>query len=423
MTYIEFFEKTASENVCACLTSNPKRVIFIGENEEIMKTHIENYKKIFDKRKYNIDFICKVISKDKIENIINLLTEIINTYDNCVFDITGGDEIFNFALGIVYEKNKDKNIKINKIDLQNNVVYDCDNDGYTIFQNTPSLSVDENICIYGGKVVYGDIDSIDTYQWQIDDEFANDIKIMWRICKSNPKHWNTIISTFGAMELGGKTSYDGLTISAFSENLGVYSFVTDETRKMNWDIVDILKANGLITYFNISGQKITVSFKNKQVKKCLTKAGQALEMKILLTAENLVDEKGNPVYNDVKNGVMIDWDGKEQEDDTENEIDILMMHNMIPVFVSCKNGKVPVDELYKLNTVALEFGGEYAKKALIITDEISRLPSGRHIIDRAKEMNIKVIENVKDISDVELMNELKNLWCNDLAVALLTNDN
>ncbi len=62
-----------------------------------------------------------------------------------------------------------------------------------------------------------------------------------------------------------------------------------------------------------------------------------------------------PVYDDALNGVVIDWDGEfhdeEVEDlyDTENEIDVLLMHDIVPVFVSCKNGIVTSEELYKLD--------------------------------------------------------------------------
>ena len=31
MTYIEFFDKNASENICACLSCAPDRVILLGE--------------------------------------------------------------------------------------------------------------------------------------------------------------------------------------------------------------------------------------------------------------------------------------------------------------------------------------------------------------------------------------------------------
>lgn len=47
MTYVEFFDRTSIENICACLTDAPERVIFLGDNAKLMKRYIENYKKVF----------------------------------------------------------------------------------------------------------------------------------------------------------------------------------------------------------------------------------------------------------------------------------------------------------------------------------------------------------------------------------------
>lgn len=82
-------------------------------------------------------------------------------------------------------------------------------------------------------------------------------------------------------------------------------------------------------YFEDDETTVTISYKDEQVKKCLTKAGQALEMKIYTTAKDLLDKDGVPVYDDAMNGVVIDWDGELHDEtvediyDTENEIDII----------------------------------------------------------------------------------------------------
>ena len=161
--------------------------------------------------------------------------------------------------------------------------------------------------------------------------------------------------------------------------------------------------------------KITITFKNKQVKKCLTQAGQVLEMKIYHMSRRLKDKRTNEyIYNDVRTGVTIDWDGYEQPAgsqivDTVNEIDVLMMHSMVPVFVSCKNGGVSSDELYKLNTVAEQFGGKYAKKVLV-SSCLSSLYNGEEVKQRAKDMGIKIITDENLMTDEKLANMLGNVW-------------
>ena len=123
------------------------------------------------------------------------------------------------------------------------------------------------------------------------------------------------------------------------------------------------------------------------------------------------------MYNDVRNGVCIDWDGDIHfgEDiikDTENEIDIMMMHRIVPVFVSCKNGNVDMDELYKLNSVADRFGSKYSKKVLVASALDHMGSFADYFRQRARDMNINLIENIQDMTDAELSRKVKSFWSN-----------
>jgi hypothetical protein len=414
MTYIEFFDKASSENICACLTYAPERVIYVGDNRDLMDRYIARYERVFSDRDQTIAFSCRSVSKGDLTAIIALLTELVETYDDCVFDVTGGDELMLLALGIVHARYPQRNLQIHRFNLRNNAIYDCDKDGNTIFREMPGLSVEENIRIYGGDVIYGDVDGEDTYRWDLTEEFRRDAEAIWSVCKGSPQLWNAQIGVLSALEEVGKRSEDGLTVSAsmgavkhaLSRNKASYTHAKG--------MIGALVEKGLLTGFEAS-KNLTVSYKNKQVKRCLTKAGQALEMKIFLAAM-ATEAKGVPVYQDVCNGVKIDWDGKFHDEDTENiydtenEIDILMMHNMVPVFVSCKNGFVDANELYKLNTVAQRFGGQYAKKILVATSIPKNSEAAKYLRQRARDMKIHLLEGVQKMDDKTLQNKLENLW-------------
>jgi hypothetical protein len=87
---------------------------------------------------------------------------------------------------------------------------------------------------------------------------------------------------------------------------------------------------------------------------------------------------------------------------------------VIPVFISCKNGKsITNEELYKLNTVAERFGRRYAKKVLITTSVAEMGEPGLYLQQRAKDMDIKLIDHVQDLTDEEFGKKLMYLWCND----------
>ena len=418
MTYIEFFDKNASENVSACLTYAPNRVIYIGDNSTLMKKHIANYQRVFADREQHIEFLFKTVSKNNLDNAVALLSELVDTYEDCVFDATGGDEILTLALGIVHARYPHRNIQIHRLNLRNNTIYDWDKDGTTIYRDAPELSVEENVRIYGGDVVYGGVEEDNTYQWDLSDEFLKDVERIWSICKGNVRLWNVQIGIFETVEKIGTLSEDHLTTTVSRAALEDYLLRQNRRYKKAKGMITAMLKQGLLTWFWDEDDTVTISYKNLQVKKCLTNAGRALEMKMYTMARAVTDKSGVPAYNDTLCGVVIDWDGElhdeEQEDiyDTENEIDVLLMHGVVPVFVSCKNGVVTADELYKLNTVAERFGGQYAKKVLVANALGSMGETGHYLRQRAVDMNIRLLENIQDLDDSELARKIRSFWSN-----------
>lgn len=417
MTYIEFFDKTPTENICACLSYAPERVIFIGNDGKLMRKHVAYYQRVFADRNEFFQFEIKTVPRNNLDDAVQLLSELVETYDDCVFDITGGEEILNLALGIVYARYPEKQIQIHRFNLRNNTIADCDKDGVTIYREPPMLSVEENIRIHGGDVLYGGISDIKTYRWELSEEFIADVNRMWEICRENTRFWNVQINMFEAIEnLGGQTE-NGLTTVVRWPALDQHLAQRNGKYRRNDRIIDALLRQGLLTwYWDESDDHVTISYKNAQVKKCLTKAGLILELKVYLTARQLKDDKGCPVYNDCLNGVVIDWDGVSDNEspegrfDTSNEIDVMLMHGTVPVFISCKNGVVNSEELYKLSTVAERFGGPYAKKVLVASALEQLGPAAEHLRQRAEDMHIRIIDGIQEMDEAKLEKTLKYLW-------------
>ncbi|MBO7215562.1 MAG: DUF1887 family protein [Clostridia bacterium] len=363
MTFIEFFDKTCVENICACLSAIPERVIFLGDKKKELDAHATRYEKLFAERGQTVDFICKSVNRNNLKSIVALLSDIVEKYGDCAFGLTGGDGLFLTAAGIVYERYKDKNVQLHRYNINNNKIYDCDNDGNVLSVNENScLSVKENVRIYGGDVVEGKSFGTDR---------ESDILSVWDICRKNVKAWNAAVN-----------------------NLKKDSGICKELEKRE-----------LISF---DGEKIL--YKNETVKHCLSKAGMALEMIVFLAAKQAVDTQGNFVYNDCMNGVCIDWDGSDEKFDTKNEIDVMLMRGMMPIFISCKNGAVETEELYKLNSVAQRFGGAYSKKILFSTALSGKGEFSKYFRQRAKDMDIRLIENIQYMSYEEIKNTVKNLW-------------
>lgn len=415
MTYIEFFEKTAAENICACLASVPDRVILLGDKLKLLQKHAQRYQELFANRGHRVEFECRTVSKNNTRSIVEALSGIVEAYDDCVFGLTGGEDLYLVAMGIVSERYKHKNIQMHRFNIRNGTVVDCDQDGTTIARNqVPQLSVEENIRAYGGDIVYQEVKGTGTVRWQLDEDFKRDIAAIWSVCAADVRLWNAQIGTLEIAEKLSEGSGGPLTTVISVDRLTSHMKKTGAKFVFSRETLLKLYELGLISEYDCDAYTLAITYKNHQVKKCLTKAGLALEMKMLLTALETRDKDGSPVYNDVMNGVCIDWDGEihPEGQDTENEIDVIMMHGIVPVFVSCKNGFVEMDELYKLSAVVRQFGGSHAKKVLVATALESRGNRDEYIRQRAEDMNIRLVENIQDMSDQELQRIVKSFWSN-----------
>ncbi len=416
MTYIEFFDKNVVENICTSLVKPPERVILIGDKGSVLEKHAARYRRLLQTRGHQVEFLWRSVNKNNMGSILSVLSELVETYDNCLFDLTGGDELYLVAVGVISQMYRDKNIQMHRVNVRNGSITDCDQDGVTLQENPRlTLSVEENIRLYGGDIVYEDIKPGGTYRWEMTNEFHVDIATMWEICRENVRQWNGQINVLAAAETAGTRSPDGLTVTAHASALRSVLKRREEDDMLVWRIMEGLYEWGLITQYSWDEETLCVQYKNEQVKRCLVKAGQALEMRIYQACLLARDKEGNYIYDDVMNGVRIDWDGKIQESggfDTENEIDVMLTHGIVPVFVSCKNGQVTMEELYKLNTVAERFGGKYAKKVLVATALEAENTSDEYFRQRAKDMNIRIVEGVQEKTGQELTKLVSGFWHN-----------
>ncbi len=399
MTVIEFFDReSAVENITSALLCSPEKVIFIGANSKRMKKCAENYKQVITERGLTVDFFFRAVSRNNLTEIVSTLEEIILKNSDCIIDLSGGDELYLVAAGMIYEKHGNK-VRLHRFNIGNNRMTDYDSDG-NVCQSAPmKLSVDENIMVYGGRVIYEEEKQNSTKRWNFDSEFINDVHLMWNICKKDTRQWNAQTNTIARLcteHLDKSTLKFSANIRKFDGNISALKRILTELEK-----------EGLIRSLRID-ERISFSFKSSQVMCCLTTAGRVLELIIAVTAME-IKENDKEVYSSVLNGVYIDWDGVLHSDsraDVENEMDIILMKGMVPVFISCKNGAVDANELYKLSVVSERFGGKYVKKVLVTTQLDEMGYRAEYIRARSADMGINLIEDVDTMTDAELQKKI-----------------
>ncbi len=416
MTIVEFFDGVSIDNMASCLAIKPDKIIFIGENKP-MKKQEDAYNRFINSYGIEVKFDYKPINKNSVEQIVSVLSEIAESEDNCAFDLTGGEDLVLVAMGIVFERYRNSGrIQMHRFNIRTGAIYDCDSDGLLPNAEQPKLSVKDNIMLYGGCIVSYNGEK-GTYDWAFDDDFESDLRKMWDICKINPGLWNSQTGTLSFMAETSGSEEEQLSIRADKHR--VRELMANQNRKYVWvpGMVKTLYKQGLITELDDSEEAVSFSFKNEQVKMCLTKEGTLLELIVLLYAKSAKEKDGSLKYNDAVNGAYIDWDSTlhditDEEKDTENEIDVVLMKGLVPIFISCKNGYVDETELYKLNTVAERFGGPYAQKVLVASYYGKNSVEGhKYFVQRANDMKIQLIESVHELSEEAFAKKIKNILC------------
>lgn len=392
MTIIESFEKAPIDNIISALETRADKIIFLGKKKQ-MEQSISIYKKLLTAKGIYTDIVMKEIQSNNLDHILDVLTQIVENETDCIFDITGGEDLVLLGFGIIYERYKNtKSIQLQRFDV-------CTEDY--------PLDVKELISLYGGVVMPEDPQPMVTNAME-------EVDKLWALARTDSSGWNRSISYLKEFENKYNRALDDLEMSW---NLKDPKVRVDQYDLKHREVVKLLNefshAN-LILDLKVRPDVISYRYKNAFVKRCLEKAGDALEMKTYFEALTLT-EHGKPYFNDCYVSVNIDWDGmihplRENWKDTTNEIDLILMRGVTPIFISCKHGKIGEEELYKLNTVASRFGGKYAKKMLIATKLERESPTSKKAyMQRAKDMGIFLVPNAGQLTKQEWKELLKNI--------------
>ncbi len=414
MTLIELYDKTPVENILGSLALKPDKVVYITSESRKAIRAIPNYQKILKGRGIHAEMRVKSIAKNDLEAIVAALYDIISDpSDDYIIDISGGDEGALVALGIVLGSTdlRVSAFRMNAVSRRG-VWFEFrrSDDGRRTITRTVMdyagntqvcLTVRENVLLHGGRI-YGE-----SYTFRRDDPVCGDIDTLWQLCRRDCSGWNAKINRISAC------------VSQYAEDKNDLYCVADDDigRKggVDREFWNHFLENGFVLPEEIYCRRgVTVfRYKNKPVQDCLTKAGSLFEYYTYKTALEC-ERDGVPVYDSATTGIILGWN--EDIDTTRNEIDVMLMAGMIPVFISCKNGDVETDELYKLNTVSKKFGAGYARSALTATaffDPQDRAYSGdgasSNLKGRADDMNVRVIGAVNRMSGKEFREAVANL--------------
>lgn len=399
-TLIELFDDNQINNVVAALHLNPERIVFVGFAETIKAHKLNALKEFFKMRNMEVVIETEIVGRYDYESICAKLDFIVARNEDCALDLTGGKELVLAAMGRIAEKRKLPIVQFNVRSGRFIRVSNCDE---IAEPGSVSVTIPESIVLNGGLLQE---EKVAGYSFSLTDDFVRDLENMWQICRKDCKAWNR-----QSVVLSG---FEG--IGRLDENLRLTVDISYAERRnydtyFNLDIIGELLDCEIISDYRFENSTLSFRYKNEQIRNCILKAGNILELYAYSLLNEIRDEKLLN-YADIKMGVIIDWDGIIHEAgsdvcDTKNEIDLMVTKGMTPIFISCKNGEVDKEDLYELQSVAEKFGGEYSKKVLVATFVSGDEGKKKYLKQRAADMRIDLISDVDTFEREKFKKELR----------------
>lgn len=404
MTLIECFDPSLVENIACCLHLQPKKLILLGNGEQ-MQTAVQRYRALLNRRGLDTQVIPKDIQGMDLPGIAAVLAQLVREEEDCVIDLKGGDELVVMAVGAMLaglDKGRRQRISVQKYDPTAGKVVDCDGDGRIVRGQPAALTAGDLIALHGGIV------HPSSYQPPME-YTPKDLAPLWAIVSKEPRDWNRTISVLGEFESRSDSKTDiYLPIDHIRRGISNYDQKEEQVR----NLLDEFHHRCIIDDSS-SYDALRYRYTSPLLRYCTQKAGNVLEIKTLLEGR-AVKEDGRPFFQDCQMGVSIDWDGiihdpEKRIPETRNEIDVILTRGLTPLFISCKNGNIGEEELYKLNTVASRFGGPRARKMLIATElDQKSASSDRAFIQRARDMGIYLVTDAAKLSHEEWAQAFKD---------------
>lgn len=400
MTIIEFFDRDIIKNVTNVLFCDPDRMIMIGHDKKQIRICFEYLTMIAKKYEKNVELVAVKADRNNVQEIIEELEKIVNQYNDCVLDLTGGEDLYLVAAGWIMATHS---IQCHSYDLKKKKLIDCDADGSVCKFNSFNVSVEDLVALHGGKLVSDVYDPYYREPWILDKELHRDVEDMWEATRADnkqyyPTHWNMNMTCIG--KACSQSAPDDLFVQFKLKDVDA-SLNSQERRYLfSTYIMRNLKEKGIIENYTLRDEVVSLHFRDRNVKRIMTTAGQLLELRVAFALASLIDENGDRVFHDIRVGTVIDWDPESDrevyENRSVNEIDIVAMNGALPVFISCKNGSFDSDEIYKFNTVAELFGSENVMKIVVAADMEHSCNNALTLRERMDELGINRIEQAHE---------------------------
>ena len=369
-TLIELYDERPIENVLASEVFRPERTVFLCPADIAHdKTVQDKLRLYFQHRNLNTELIFLESSLYNSGKIEKQLRNVMDTYPDCVLDITGGTDAALYAGGQFGCKT---DIPVFTYSRRRNRFFDIHNASFADdLECTVQHKVEDCFMMAGGALRGGRVDN------DILADYMDIIDPFFRLYMRHRRDWTHIVGYIQRASQTDRELPPTLHVDAPYTVKGEHGSRLDAPEKALLDLEKL----GIIKHVSISAEGVTFDFRDFQIRTWLRDIGSVLELYVYKCCLDA------GIFNDVRTSAVVDWEGDHRSDNVTNEIDVMAMRGIIPAFISCKTCDISTEALNELAILRDRFGGEAAKAAIVSSQPCRSIT--RH---RAAELRIDVIE-------------------------------
>lgn len=362
-TIVELFDREPVENILAAVAFRPERVLYVGSEKMMTPQKKRDILAFFIAQGCAVDTRFYPVDSSDLGAILQTLEEIRLAYPDCVYDVTGGTDLALLAMGIFCERRR---VPVFTFDIPRRRFLRVAACEQLPLPARPALSVKSLVALAGGAFTrHGRF-----FAGEDTEEMRHDILRVWNIFKSNQHLWPRMTSFFQQ----AKTGAGGLEVDS--------PLTVGEKARTRGDrrVLYLLYSAGILNDLRFTREGVRFFYKNENIRRCLSDAGIWLELYSYVAA------RAQGAFDDVQTSVVVDWDGVDDKRGTTNEIDLVAVKGISPLFLSCKTGVPSSLAVNEINTLKNQFGGRYARAALVTSTPIAQVPFS--IKRRAADMGV-----------------------------------
>ena len=366
-TNIELYDDRPIENVLGTEMFRPEETVFICPQEVVedkeLHHSMENY---FAYRGIPVKLTFVAASLLDTVKVEKTLKRVLESHEDCAIDIAGGSDAALFAAGAIsgdtpvytYSRRRNMFFEIKNAPFARGVA--C----------TVRLDAESCFLMAGGTLLPGREDNAKLK------ERLPQIDALFSVYADHRRIWNRQISYYQKLSSGEDSLKAEGPLTGKADNGRV---TADE------DMLRDLEKAGLISQLTVTEESVSFRFPDQTVRFWLRDMGSVLELQVYRAC------LAAGCFDDVILSAVVNWRADEKRRDAvTNEIDVMAVRGVQPVFISCKTCEIKTEALNELAILRDRFGGK-GSRAIIATSAPSS--KSRNVMrKRAAELEIELIE-------------------------------